>query len=178
MAKLPTAKYLRECFSYDPETGELTWKVRPRHHFKSANAQAGWNARFAGQRAGSMHSHGYMRTAVNQVYFTIHRLIWVIMTGKWAKQLDHKNCDKADNRWANLRKATRQQNLWNVHRKGKLLPKGVSRARSGRYRAIIYLQGKDKRTIGNYLGTFDTPEEAHTVWCAAVRDKRGEFFHP
>ena len=26
-------EYLRECFHYDPETGELTWKERPLSHF-------------------------------------------------------------------------------------------------------------------------------------------------
>jgi hypothetical protein len=33
-----TQNFLRECFNYDPETGSLKWRVRPRCHFKTLHA--------------------------------------------------------------------------------------------------------------------------------------------
>lgn len=31
----PPAGYLRECFQYEPDTGVLTWRIRPDNHFHS-----------------------------------------------------------------------------------------------------------------------------------------------
>jgi hypothetical protein len=39
----------------------------------------------------------------------MHRLAWLYMTTAWAKE-DHVNGVKDDNRFANLREVTRQQN--------------------------------------------------------------------
>ncbi|EKF16891.1 HNH endonuclease, partial [Nitratireductor pacificus pht-3B] len=52
----PTVETLRELLVYDPETGILTWKVRPRRHFKTDGAWKGWNARYAGKLAGTPNS--------------------------------------------------------------------------------------------------------------------------
>ena len=41
--ELPSQKYLLECFDYDQDTGELTWKKRPRHHFGSVGAWKSFN---------------------------------------------------------------------------------------------------------------------------------------
>jgi len=30
-----TQEYLKDAFSYDPETGVFIWKIRPLHHFKT-----------------------------------------------------------------------------------------------------------------------------------------------
>jgi hypothetical protein len=40
--------YLHECFIYDPASGVLTWKPRPREHF---NTDHGWRI-FSGKHAG------------------------------------------------------------------------------------------------------------------------------
>ena len=51
---MPSADYLRSCFDYNPETGDLYWKQRPREHFPSINAWHMWNTQHAGDRAGSL----------------------------------------------------------------------------------------------------------------------------
>ena len=55
--------------------------------------------------------------------------LWV--TGEWPEaEIDHKNRDKSDNRWANLREARRPENIANsvVRADSKIGLKGVARA--------------------------------------------------
>jgi hypothetical protein len=50
--------------------------------------------------------------------YKVHRLAWFFMTGKWppkGKDVDHKNGDGQDNKWTNLRLASRGQNNHNNH---------------------------------------------------------------
>lgn len=168
---LPDAEYLRECFSYDPETGALTWKQRPLNHFPHAQAHSDWNKRFPGQEAGSSDGE-YIRVGINNGRYRAHRVIWVMLTGKWPKYIDHKNLNGVDNRLLNLREATFSENRWNTNRaRARELPRGVYRNYRGRrFAARAVVNGREI-----HLGSFDTPEEAHAAWLAAVREERGEF---
>ena len=86
--------------------------------------------------------------------------------------VDHVNGNSLDNRRANLRYATNQQNLANapVRKDNTTGFKGVSRLPSGRYRATIR---KDKKL--HLLGIFDTPEAANAAYYAAAERLYGEF---
>jgi len=107
--------------------------------------------------------------------FWAHQLIWFMQTGEWPDQIDHKNGNAADNRWENLRIATSRQNSWNRSRK-RALPRGVTKTRYGdRYWANATIRKEDGTKGLKYLGTFDTPEEAHAAWLAYVSKMRGEF---
>lgn len=96
------------------------------------------------------------------------------MTGKWPKRfVDHENTVPGDNRWVNLREATRSQNVMNSKKRcdGLVPLKGVCfYAHSGRYGAKIRLNGKQ-----HYLGCRDTPEEAHALYADAAKRLFGEF---
>jgi hypothetical protein len=162
---LPDQNYLRECFAYDPMTGILTWKERPRRHF--TGRYCGWNKRHAGKPTSTRLNMGYQSVKIDHDRFLTHRIIWKWMTGKDpAEVLDHINRDTTDNRWANLRETTRTGN--NQHalsgRKRKYntyLPQGVYTDR-GTIIAKIVVNRKAIR-----LGRFNTAQEAHEAYIAA-----------
>jgi hypothetical protein len=102
-------------------------------------------------------------------------LIWVIVhdVDPAHLEIDHINGDRSDNRLNNLRLATVSQNRQNSSaRKGRDLPKGVKRNK-GRFGARVTCN----KTV-HWLGTYDTPEEAHAVYMAAVKELHGDFAGP
>jgi hypothetical protein len=171
---LPDATYLRECLNYNPETGVLTWRHRPREHFKSEHVWRVWTSNFAGKTAGSR-SDRYVRVILTGWHHAYaHRIIWKMQTGiDPLHQIDHINLDKLDNRWGNLRQATHYDNMRNRPGwSGRDLPKGVVRYKK-RFLASMTIPGRG--TV--CLGSFKTPEEAHACYCAAAQERDGEFFN-
>lgn len=54
MAKeLPTQEYLNECFDYNAETEEITWKKRPKSHFATTDITNLFNYKYCGRIAGN-----------------------------------------------------------------------------------------------------------------------------
>lgn len=156
---------VREALAYDPESGRLLWKWRPRHHFRSAHAQHSWTARFAGTRAGYRHKHGYICLKLRGRTIKAHRAIWVIMRGEEPLNTDHENGRRADNRFANLSDVTKQENGRNQKRPSTNTSGviGVSQERrSGRWRAYIK---EGERDVS--LGYFATKDDAAAARRAA-----------
>ncbi len=107
--------------------------------------------------------------------FLCHRLAYFVMTGSWPPtgfEIDHKNADRADNSWENLRLATRSQNRMNsAGVKGRDLPKGVTRNIRGKpYSAGIAING-----VMTHIGSFDTTDEASNAYADAARRYFGAF---
>lgn len=150
---MKTTAELKEIFSYNPETGELLQ-----------------NGRVAGYITG----YGYRLLSVKKVRIYAHRLIWCLMTGAWPEyEIDHVNQDKADNRWENLRPATRQENARNqgITARNTSGFKGVSfHKRTQKWRADIFIDGRQKS-----LGSFDTPEAASNAYQEAAVENFGQF---
>lgn len=155
------ADTLRELVDYNPETGIFRWKKRRR-------------GVVAGSECGRVTVFGYREIGVNYVLRPAHRLVFLYMNGRWPDgDIDHINCDRLDNRWGNLREATRQQNSYNLR-------PGL-RLKDNPYRGVTWDKARNKwraqaRVAGRKvnLGRFDTAEEAARAADAAY-EARGEF---
>jgi len=150
-----TQERLKELLSYDPETGKWTYLVS-RGHLK------------AGSEAGSVGEDGYRRMTVDGGRYLSSHLAHFYMTGSWPEhEVDHKDVNPRNDRWSNLRPATKSQN--GANRAGRRVFKGVFR-HYNRFGAQIKINGKAK-----HLGTRATPEEAYALYVAAANEHFGEF---
>lgn len=148
--------YIRSRLFYDPETGAFVWR--------------------RGQRAGAVAGYAmngkYWLINLGKKNFYGHRLAWVLVTGEWPKnQVDHIDFDGLNNRWKNLREATRQQNTVHsrAYRTNHLGVKGVRRTKAGKFITMISFDGWTY-----YLGTFSSVEEASNAYLAAAEEVHGK----
>lgn len=163
MASTISHERLLELVHYDPETGAFIARVARPSHVR------------AGQRLGTLTKQGYLQCDLLGRKYLLHRLAWFYMTGEWVPEIDHRNRKKADNRWRNLREATRSQNKANeAGRGGGTGLRGVylrrTKAGASRYLAQITFQGE---TV--CLGTFGAPDVAYAAYVAAARVVHGQF---
>jgi hypothetical protein len=119
-------------------------------------------------------ARGYIYIIVNGERYYEHRLAWFYMTGKWPKDLDHRDKDKGNNRFANLREATRSQNMHNLinQKSNKSGVRGVHwDMKNQRWRVQLHVDGKC-----HSLGRFNTLKEALVVRNEAAAKLHGEFY--
>ncbi len=161
-----TADQLKEFLRYDPATGKFLWIKTP---FRKSQ--------FLGKTAGCVASNGYISIKLLGTVHYAHRLAWLYMTGAWPPHhIDHRNTDRSDNRWNNIRKGGYGVNAQNrtANRGTRLGLKGVhyndAVFRRKPFGAKIGLNGKTYR-----LGYFSTPEEAHEAYCRAAVKYYGEY---
>jgi len=149
---------LHELFVYDPDSGILRHKAKPRV--------------YAGQVVGSKDSKGRLRTEISGESYAVHHICWALHYGEWPKhQIDHINQNKADNRICNLRQATNAENSRNRKSKNEVA-KGVS-FHKGRYIARIMVNGK----VIN-LGSYARADFAAHAYQVAAKKYHGEFACP
>jgi hypothetical protein len=147
-----TAEQLRSLLAYDPETGWLTWRETKGRAMRGAVA-------------GTM-AHGYRLIRIQSRRYAAHRLAWLYVYGEWPEaDIDHINGDRADNRIANLRKATRAENQQN---------RAIDHANTSGYPGVTYDKARQKwkahirkmnKTVN--LGRFESAAEAGRVYLAA-----------
>jgi len=149
------AEQARQWFLYQPATGVLYW--RP-----------------TGRIAGTTDADGYRAVQFERVIYRAHRLIWLLVHGRWPEgEIDHIDGDVSNNRIENLRDVTRAHNAHNQRRAAGHNASshhiGVSWQPSRkRWLASITVDGKTR-----YIGRFKTEEEA----AAAYWEAKAEY-HP
>lgn len=150
-----TAERLRELLHYDPATGFFTNSARR----KKVRV---------GERAGYFDpSTGYIVLCIDRAHYYGHRLALLYMTGSWpVDMVDHRDGDRTNNVFTNLRDATRLLNQQNMRRASVCSSSGLL----GAYRKRERWESKI-RVDGSviHLGVFGTAEEAHVAYVAAKR---------
>ena len=161
---LPSVEELNEFLNYDPDTGQFTWKTR-RGRIR------------AGSIAGSLHKHTrYVHIKINGKSYQSHRLAYKMFYGSDpVDMLDHIDCDKSNNRIANLRDATNAQNKINTGppKNNTSGFKGVSANSDSSKKPWAAQIIINKKKI--HLGRYKTKEEAALTYEKAAKELYGEF---
>ena len=96
-----TQALLQSLFTYNPITGIVIRKITVNPNAK------------AGDIVGTI-DNGYLRVAISNKTYQLHRIIWFMKYGYFPKTIDHKNRNRSDNRFCNLREATYIENNKNI----------------------------------------------------------------
>jgi hypothetical protein len=146
---------------YDPFTGRFYWLAKPNNRIR------------VGAAAGKTRKDGYVVIKVEGKYFYAHQLVFLVMTGAVPELIDHKNRDRSDNRFENLRAATPTQSNANTAKRT-----GATSTLKGVHWAATHMLWRARiKVAGKYrsLGYFKTEQEAHEAYKAAAKDAFGEF---
>ncbi len=159
--KRTTPERLRELMDYNPDTGQFTW-LRGR-------------ARTArGTVAGHKCKDGYISIKIDREPNLAHRLAWLYMIGEWPpNDLDHRDRDRSNNAWSNLRLANDSLNQANKPR---------SKYNKSGYKGVRYWPDRNKwsamltvRGDRMFLGLFNSAAEAHWHYSEMAKEHFGEF---
>lgn len=134
---------LKEHLNYDPDTGIFTW-------IKGSRIE---------KQAGSLNSRGYRQLRIKGKSYLAHRLAFMYMTGNFPENtVDHIDCNKDNNAWANLRSLSSADNSLRIT--------GLGVYKSAK-RWIAKISIRNERV---YLGTFDCPLIAGLAYLDAKQE--------
>lgn len=150
---LPAQDELKRLLDYEPHTGRLIWRARPRSMFSSDGYCKQWNERYAGNQAGRTTCKGYRSLKIHGEAFAAHRVVMKLLTGLEPPEVDHINGDRSDNRASNLRPSDGSQNNLNLSlaRNNRSGFAGVREAKPGKWVAYLYRHSQQI-----HLGTYDS----------------------
>ena len=148
---LPPIEVLREYFSYDLETG-IVIRLKPSKYKPHTSGPCG-----------TTEAKGHLVVKFQGKRIKLHRLAWKLVTGQEPPdEIDHKNRDRADNRWVNLRASTSEGNCANSKKKPGAYMSGVKKVGNRFYAQKL-------------KGGYATQQEAHDAYVKWHRERYGEF---
>jgi hypothetical protein len=144
-----TQELLRQLFDY--KDGQLIWKVQKAKRTKIGSA-AGW-------QNFDKHGQRYLNVEINGKAYKIHRLVFLYHNGYLAKDIDHIDGNRLNNRIENLREVTESQNAFNskIRNTNTSGYKNVFKEKN-KWRVQLSIQGKSLS-----FGSFDDLELAGLV---------------
>lgn len=153
---------LLELLIYEPATGLFRRKI----------AQGRFDA---GSVSGSISAKiGYWEVSVDGQRYYGHRLAWFYMTREWpVATVDHKNLVRSDNKWENLRAASKAQQIMNtpITKRNKSGVKGIFfDQQTQKWGAEIRVNG-----IRVWLGRFDSLDVAEAIILEKRSELHGQF---
>lgn len=137
-----TKESLEKIFRYDPHTGNLYYL----------------NKSYSGDKdkiAGYKHD-GYLAVSIGRKEYLVHRIIWLMQTGKWPIEVDHIDHNRSNNKWENLREVRPQEQQRNM-KKRRNNTSGVQGIRilpSGKFCAYIMVN-RVQISLGSYISLDD-----------------------
>lgn len=155
-----TQEYLKSWLRYESEEGKFYWVKKPGSNIK------------IGVEAGSINTLGYVQIQIEGKIYLAHILAWLYVKGEWTR-VDHKDLNKGNIKFINLRKCTQSQNIANSTKRSTNTSgfKGVSfNKRLAKFQASIKVD-----YVKKHLGYFDLAEEAATAYAKAANTYFGEF---
>lgn len=153
---------LKTLLRYNKRTGLFVWLVS----IKSVKA---------GDAAGTFNGR-YMAIKIRRRSYMQHRLAWLYVTGEWPEnEIDHRDTDKCNNRWRNLREATRLQNMHNL--------RPMKNKKYSKLKGVTFAKGRRKwmaniregRRYSTFIGYYDTEQAAHRAYKKRARALHGKF---
>lgn len=164
MPKKITQSQLKLAIHYDPVTGQFTWLRRD-------GVPANINSRIAGKPAGTTNDDGYLVITIDGHHYYAHRLAFLYMTGRFPpKTCDHHDLDQSNNKWENLRQATKGQNQAN---------RGPNLNSATGVKGVHPYRNKFRAKFrGRTLGYGETPQSIAHLYQEAEQKFFGEFSRP
>lgn len=163
--KVIRASVVRQWLDYKPRTGVFRWK-------KSGKGKV------AGEIAGKLNHRNRRVICIDGGNFFASILAVVYMTGRMpAGEVDHKDCDTSNDKYSNLRIATKSQNAGNVRlsAKNKSGYKNVYWCKKSQ-RWVAYVRCKDRKHYGGYFRDLSSAAKSakalrKKLWGEFARDK-------
>lgn len=157
-----TQQELKQALFYNSSTGYFSWRISPSDKCH------------CGMIAGTINHLGRRMIGYKGSLYQASQLAWLYMTGEWPDLLiDHKDHNKSNDQWENLRLATVQQNGFN---------RGKQKNNTSGYKGVSYLKGRKRweakimvsgKTF--HLGKYLTAVEAARAYQQAALALHGEF---